>query len=258
MLDTQEEKTPHGTQLIARVAKVLRALPHGSASGRRLREIAHATQLTEPTVRRILAALVREQFVSKDEASKRYRLGPIAFELGLASGYQERFIERCQAIVEHVAAESGDTTTFVKRSGVEAICLIEKSGSYPIHVRLEDVGLRFPLGVSTGGVALLSGLDASEVDDILANELFATAPLSPARIRERVENARRLGYADISDIPMPGVRGIGILVPSASGQPTFAITVAAVQSRLTDDRVEGILALLREASARIAEELRNL
>lgn len=247
-----------GTQLIARTAAVLRALPHGSASGRRLRDIARTTQLTEPTVRRILAALVQEKFVSRDATGKRYRIGPVAFELGISSGYQEKFVDQCRPIVEHVAEVCGDTTNLVKRCGAEAICLFECRGSYPVHVRLQDFGARFPLGVSTAGTTILAGLSHEEIEEILASEIYDDGPLTRDDIRGRVRQTIANGYVDISNIPIPDLRGLGVQIPSASGHPTFAITVAALRSRLTDDRVPEVVRLLHEASQKIAVVLDNL
>lgn len=248
----------HGTQLISRTASVLRALPHGSSAGRRVRDIARTTQLTEPTVRRILSALVQEKFVTRDDESKRYRIGPIAFELGIGSGYQERFIELCRPIIAQVAEESGDTTNLVKRCGAEAICLFECRGSYPVHVRLKDFGDRYLLGVSTAGTTILSGLPDEEIEEILASEMYESGPLTRDEIRGRVQRTKASGYVDIRDIPIPGLRGIGVQIPSASGAPTFAITVAALRERLSDDRVPQVVRLLKAASLEIATVLDRL
>ncbi|MGR3425624.1 MAG: IclR family transcriptional regulator [Pseudooceanicola nanhaiensis] len=254
----KDDTSLRGTQLISRTAAVLRAVPHGSANGRRLRDIARTTQLTEPTVRRILTALVHEKFVTRDDESKRYRLGPIAFELGIVSGYQEKFVDRCKGIVAHVAQVSGDTTNLVKRCGADAICLIESSGSYPVHVRLDEFGDRYPLGISTAGTVLLAAMEQDEVDEVLASEIYDKGPLTRDQIANRVIDAQAKGYVDISDVPIPGIRGIGVPIPSASGQPTFAVTVAALRDRLSDDRVPSVVRLLNAASVEIARELENL
>jgi hypothetical protein len=45
-------------------------------------EVARATGLPIPTAHRILVTLRRHRFVARDEATKRFHLGPAALELG--------------------------------------------------------------------------------------------------------------------------------------------------------------------------------
>ena len=253
-----EHDGPQGTQLIARVAAVMRALPHGPGGGRRLRDVAQATGLTEPTARRILAALVQERFVARDEASRRYRIGPVAVELGIGAGAHEQIDLLCRPILERTAAITGDTTNLVKRSGNEAICVIQCYGGYPVHVRLEQYQSRFPLGISTAGTVFLGTLPQDEIDEILDQALYDAAVLSRDDIRERLRNMARLGYVDIQDVPIPGIRGLGVSVPSVRGRPVFAVTTAALSQRMPDARVEEVVGHLQDAADLISETLAEL
>lgn len=249
------QEAPQGAQLISRAADILRALPRGAPEGRRLRDLAVSAGLTEPTVRRILKALIHEQFVVQNATTKRYRLGPLAFELGLAASYHSELVERCRPHIRKLAADTGDSIFLAMRTGIETVCLDRADGPYPIRAAVAEVGERLLLGVGTGGVALLSALKDSEIDEILASTAYDGAELTLDELRQRAIKARALGYSDISDKPLPGVRGVGVAVPSRLGAPTLSLSVVAVHARLTDAHLTEILPVLRAASERLSAEM---
>lgn len=251
---------PQGTQAISRAAQLLRAIPRGAAAGRRLKDLAASVGLTEPTARRILKALAREQLVAQDPATKLYRLGPLVFELGLASDDHTRVIEACRPHLRALAAETGDTVFLARRSGTETVCLDRVDGSFPIRAAVAEIGQRMPLGVGTSGVVLLSAFSDPEVVEVLAavaERVGLYNGLSTEEILLRVAATRRNGYADIADKPIPGVRGIGTAVPTIAGPPVLAMSVAAVHARLPDARVPAVCQALRRTADRIAAQLRG-
>lgn len=254
-MSKEREEAPKGAQLISRAAEVLRAFPRGTPDGRRLRDLASSTGLTVPTVRRILLALIHEQFVVQDRETKLYRLGPLAFELGLASGYHTRLLHVCGPHLRALAADTGDSVLLAQRTGLETVCLDRANAANPIHSKFADVGERLLLGVGAGGVALLVTMSESEIDEILSDPAYDKSPVSPADIRARLALTRERGYADISDKPIPGTRGIGVVVPSARGLPTLSLSLVAKQSRLTDAHLAQILPILLMTAERIGAAL---
>jgi DNA-binding IclR family transcriptional regulator len=243
--------SPQGAQLISKAAVVLRALPRGSVDGRRLSDLVQSTGMTLPTVRRILLGLMHEGFVVQDAQTRRYSLGPLIFELGLSSSYHARIVDRCRPHIRALADETGDSIFFAMRTGVETICLDRADGNFPIRASVAEVGERLMLGVGTGGVALLAAMPDHEIEEILSGSDYDNTGLSVEEIRERIAAVRKHGYADISDKPIPGVRGVGISVPSRVGPPTFSVSVVAVHMRLTDEHLQNILPALRKAASAI-------
>lgn len=245
------EGAPQGAQLISRAADILRAIPRGAVEGRRLKDLALSAGLTEPTAHRILKALIHEQFVIQDAVTKLYRLGSLAFELGLASSFHAQLVDACRPHIRQLAAETGDSVFLAMRTGIESVCLDRADGGYPIRAAVWEIGSRLLLGVGTGGVALLAAMQPREADEILASDAYQSSPLPVSELRARVAQARAAGYSDISDKPVPGVRGIGAAAPVRSGAPILSVSVVAVQARLTDERLNAILPHLRETTRRI-------
>lgn len=249
------EEAPQGAQLISRAAEVLRAIPRGAPEGRRLRDLAASTGLTEPTVRRILLALIHEQFVVQDDDSKLYRLGPLAFELGLASGFHARVVELCRPHLRSLASDTGDTCFLALRTGTETVCLDRADGLQPINAKVAEIGERLLLGVGTGGVALLAAMQDAEIEEVLSAKAYSQSPVPPDEIRGRVVSTRARGFADISDKPIQGVRGVGVAVPTDRGLPTLSLSIVAPLERLTEDHLARILPILRMTAERVGAAL---
>ena len=237
-----------GAQTIAR----------GSSGGRRLKDLAAALGLPQPTVHRILRALVHEGLVAQDASHGLYRIGPLAFEFGLASTWQSELISICRPHMARLASISGDTAYLSLRSGVDTVCLDRAEGNYPIRAVTIEVGGRLPLGVGTGGVALLAALDDDEIDQVLhatARDLKFHNGLTESEVRARIRETRQHGLADIADKPVSGVRGIGIAVPAQDGRPFLALALAAIDERIPDRRVPELHALLDDTAGAMSAAL---
>lgn len=251
---TQAE-APQGAQLISRAADVLRAIPRGMPGGRRLRDLALSTGLTEPTVRRILMALIHEGFVVQDAEARLYRLGPLAFELGLASGYHADLVAMGQPHLQALAADTRLTAILGIRARNEAVALSRVEGEVPVLARIAEVGERLLLGVGTGGVALLAALNDHDIDEILSAPAYDHAPVSRAEIRARVVYARTHGHADIVDRPVAGLRGLAMAVPTAKGVPSLYLALVSTRDWLEGANLDQILSLLRMTAARFGAAL---
>src|SRR5208337_2336884 len=76
-----------GTQSLERAFVLLREVASHGNRGARLTDLAADAGLTKATVRRLLAAMIREKFLEQDNETRRYFLGTEAFVLGtIAAG----------------------------------------------------------------------------------------------------------------------------------------------------------------------------
>ena len=102
---------------------------------------------------------------------------------------------------------------------------------------------------------MLAAMKDSEVEEILSAPAFDQAPVSREDIRARLARTRACGYADIVDRPIPGTRGIGVVVPTARGLPTLSLSLVSVHSQLTDPHLAQVLPILRMTAERIGAAL---
>lgn len=244
-----------GTQSIQRAALLVRLIASRSRPGSRLADVVQHSRLERSTVRRMLKCLIEEGFVMQDPDTRRYSLGPLVFELGLAAAPQFNLVDICRPALARLAETTGDTVFLTVRSGYDTVCIDRKEGSFPIRALTLDVGTRRPLGVGAGGLALLMTLPDAEVNAIVnanAIRLRSYNNLTVPALNGMLKRARELGYALNDTHITPGATSIGLPIISRYGQPFAAISIGAISSRMDAGRQRKLAAILRR-EVRIVE-----
>ncbi|UQS88769.1 IclR family transcriptional regulator [Pseudomonas chlororaphis subsp. piscium] len=249
-----------GAQGITRAIQVLKLLAREANAGMRLVDLAEAGQLARPTMHRLLRALVAQGMAAQDPTTRRYRLGALVFELGLAAAHRFNLRDLSTEALSVLARITGDTTFLFVRSGDDAVCINRVQGTYPIQTPALPLGSRQPLGVNAGGLALLAHLPEVERERIIetvAPRLGAYGDLDAADLRAHCSQAAKVGYAHIANRAVPGISAIGLPVYSESGLLLAAVTVAATHNRMTAARVREIVEHLNDTARTIGALLRQ-
>ncbi len=180
----------------------LKLLATGGVRGCPLSELAEKSGVPHPSAHRILKQLIAERLVVHDAQTHRYRLGPLAFELGLAGSMLHDIRDLCEPAMAALSRETEDTAYLVVRSGFEAVCLHRLEGDFPIRTLVLQVGSRRPLGVGAGGLAVLAAIAPEEREAIIervAPALPAFGKLTDAGLRLACEETARAGVAVIQN-----------------------------------------------------------
>jgi len=220
------------------------------ASGLRLTDLIALTGQDKSTIHRLLATLVEEGFVERVSASKRYRLGVEAIQLGFLAADMSPLTERFRPVLQKLARISEDTVFLVVRSGNEVVYVHREEGAWPVKAFIAAPGMRRPMGLSAVGVAML----AQEPDARLAavharhERAYTEAGVDLASLRELVQNARRLGYSEMRDIGPLGTAGVGCAF-AMSPTARAGVSIAAVRTRMTTRRMRELGLLLQRELA---------
>lgn len=251
------QPTP-GAQVVGRLADVLRGLSTRMPGGAGTSEIARAAGLARPTAHRLLTALAAEGFVDRDHQTGRWLLGPELYLLGAVAAERYDVTEIAREHVAALADETGEIAFFSVRRGNETVCLVRQDGDFPIRSFVLYEGKRFPLGVASAGLAILSFLPHDAVDRYLAEALLA-AEYGEAHadwaVRERIEETRRLGYALNPGLVVEGSWGMGAAVFSPSGQPAWALSLTGIEPRFSPEQQPRLGRLLLTHAHRLTEQL---
>lgn len=249
---THSSAPPPGTQAVQRIARLLRVLGANNRVGLKVADLAYEAGLERPTAHRLLKALCHEGLARQDR-DRRFFLGPLAYELGLAAAPDLDLRGLFAGALDAVAEATEDTVFLTVRNRFDSVCLDRREGAYPVKALTVEVGARRPLGTTAGGVALLATLPEQEARDIIAfhaSRLPRYGRLNADVLTRLVERARTLGYAlNYNDIT-PGISGIGVVVPEREGLPPLALGIAAISARLDEGRRAEVVAILREAGER--------
>ena len=240
-----------GAQAIRRAVAVLRILAAGREAGLPLTEVVQATGLTRPTVHRIVHALIEEGIVERHDRTGHYAIGGQVPELALARPSRSPLLAAADPVLAELSQEVGDTLFLTVRTGNDTLCIDRRIGSYPIQVLAIEIGARRPLGVSSGGVAILAAMPAAEARKIIAsNEArFAAYRTDAAVVLTHVAAARRRGFCLREVGLVQGTKSMSTWITTRDHRPVAAITVSAVRTRLGPRRetelAEALLAAAR-------------
>ncbi|ART49487.1 IclR family transcriptional regulator [Acidovorax carolinensis] len=237
------------TSSVERALRVLRVMSEGGSV--RLTDIASAADLDKATALRLLDVMAREGFVKRDAQSKQFTLGPELTVLGAAA--LRRFDPRplARPSLMRLAGVFQDSVVLSIRSGVESLCIDVEEGTYPIRANYLTVGSRRPLGVGAGSLALLASMPDDEREaalETLSGQLERYPRISPALLRERIDQARERGYAVLLDVVVERMGGIGAAILDPEGRPVAALSIASLNDRVLTRETALAHALLHEAT----------
>lgn len=248
-----------GTQVIARAAALLRAISGGPPDGLSTTEAAKAAELARPTAHRLLTALDGEGMVDRNTRTGRWLLGPEMYLLGTSASSRYDITDEAHGVIDALAHETGESVFLSARRGDETVCVLSREGSFPLRSHVLHEGIRFPLGVASAGLVILSHLPARELDGYFARSDLQSQwgeVHSEASVRERVASTQITGYALNPGLIVEGSWGIGAAVFDRHDQPAWALSLTGVETRFRPTRVAELGALLLDQAHRLSQRLR--
>ena len=226
------------TNSIEKVCLILRTL--STPVPCRLKDIAEQTGLDKASILRVMETLIDQGYVIRHDEQKTYSLGDQAILLGVAMQHRLPLVHLARPQMMRLAADSGDTALLVQRTGAESVCIDREFGGYPIRANYLEVGTRRPLGVSSGGLALLAWLPDAEIEaalDINRKRLEQTYPrISRTFILEEVQKSREQGYACVLNLLVEQMGGMAVPLLGADGRPFAALVISALARRIEERR----------------------
>jgi len=259
-----QSRTVPGAQAVARAAHLLRLVTSAGPDGAALHQLARSAELTRSTTHRLLSALRAEGLVERDEESARWMPGPELFLMGSLAAPRHDVTGLARDVVRSLAVKTEESAFFSVRRADETVCLMREEGAFPIRSFVLSEGIRFPLGVASAGLAILSFLPTHDVDAYLDRHPEIAhqwgRPHSEQPLRARLAETKARGYAINPGLIVEGSWGIGAAVFDRSGRPEWALSLTGVEFRFGPDRLADLgrtlLAHAHQLSARIANARR--
>ena len=246
-------------QSISRAALLLRIVARSGERGARTADVVHESGLTRPTAHRILSALRAEGLLDLDALTQRWVPGPEMFLMGTVAAARYDVSTQARDIVCSLAAQTEESAFLSVRRGDETVCLLREDGAFPIRSHVLYEGVRFPLGVASAGLAILSLLGDEEIDDYLGRAGGQLAPWGEAHradaLRERIARTREAGYAVNPGLLVEGSWGMGAAVFDRAGRPQWALSLTGIESRFSAERRPWLGRVLLEHAHALSKRL---
>ena len=222
-------------------------------------DISRSLEIPKSTAHNLLRTLEGLDFLRQDAASRRYRLGPRVFELGLVYSHRSGLTSVAYPYMRQLVAETKETVKLGVLSSGELLILAAIESPFQLHTR-GDAGVRAPLHCTGLGKAILSTLDDGTVLATLsARGMRAITPSTitrPEALLKDVHATRRRGYAlDIEENEL-GVVCAAAPVADAAQRVTAALSVSAPASRMSPEQLKACAELVARTAKAIAASLR--
>jgi DNA-binding IclR family transcriptional regulator len=213
--------------------------------------IARAAELHVSTVFRILQTLKLRNFVVEAPGGL-YRIGPQAFEVGSSFLRSTSLQPEGQAIVERLAAETGETASMGILDSDEVLYLAIAHGQRELGIQ-SNVGTRHPPYCTALGKVLMADLGWPDAQALLSrierSRMTKNTIIGVGRWREELREVADLGYALDAEERVLGVRAVAAPVRDHSGRVVAAISAAGPAFRITGDNLERLISQVRKLAA---------
>jgi DNA-binding IclR family transcriptional regulator len=232
---------------VTRAVAILRLLGRTRAP-MSAKAISQALDLVPSTALHILRALVVEELVKVDAATKHYSLGAGLIALARTAREGDDFPSLVQPGLDDLSGRYGVTAIGVEVPNLTHMIVVALARSQaPVRIHV-DVGSRFPALISATGrcVAAFAGYSAAELDKGFRALRWHNAPSREAWLKE-VDVVRRQGFSIDRNNYIAGVTIVAVPVLGASGAMTHTLASVGISGQLD-----------RARSLELAHEMRDV
>ncbi|MFD6564116.1 IclR family transcriptional regulator [Micromonospora profundi] len=220
--------------------------------------VARVLNLPKAVAHRILKELTANQFVTFDEGTRRYRLGPGALAVGLAA---LRAID-VQAItnrhMRRLVEATGETATLSMRQGWVRVYTDQVLSPHEIRMSV-TLGSRHSLVAGSSSKAILAALPDSEIAEYLAtHELVSVTAATITSVEQLwadLREVREQGYAVSRGERQAGAVSVAAPIRLASGEVYGSLSLCGPQDRFSAQLLVEYGELVADAARQVSAEL---
>jgi DNA-binding IclR family transcriptional regulator len=231
---------------ITRAFDILALLEQGPG-GVSLHELVQRSELSKPTVFRMLRNLEHGGLVERVAGTDSYRLGLRCVRLGQAYLSQVDFRREALPVLERLRDSYSETVHLAVLDGDLRVVYLEKlEGSHAVGVMMSAIGRSAPSYCTGLGKALLAARDDDPVATLeQRGELVPKTAYTiwePDALRAELRTIRDRGYSLDLEEHEEGVRCIATTIRGADGQVLAALSIAGPADRMPEGLLTGDLA----------------
>jgi DNA-binding IclR family transcriptional regulator len=222
-----------------------------------VRELSRLLGYSPPVTQKILNTLKVHGYVSQNENTDRYALGPAALQIGMAMLSQLNIVRVARPFMERLTEETGETTFLAIREGLWAIYVDKEVSANPIRMDA-DVGVSRPLNCTAVGKVFLAFNKGDLLSEAAAAGVFTkftpNSIVDAMELKEELGEVHRLGYAIDQREFHPEAICVAAPIYGVGGKLIGSITTSAVATRV-ENRIDQIAALVTDAAAQISRNM---
>lgn len=221
-------------------------------------EIGSLLDLHKSTVHRLLGTLIYKDYVTQDQASRKYKTTYKLYELGSKILGEKDLLSVSKQHTEELMKKINEVVHLVVRDGIYTVYIDKVEADNTIRMA-STIGRRAPLYSTSVGKAMMAYMPLEKVDAIWKDsqvEKFTPNTIDDyGEFLEELEKVSKLGYAEDDEENEMGVRCLGAPIFNRTGQVEGAISISGPTIRVTKTRAKEIGPIVRRYADRISREL---
>ena len=223
----------------------------------KLTDIAEELDLNKSTVHGIISTLKYHGLIEQNEETQKYRLGVYLIKLGDLVSNSIDIIDIAHPIIDEVSQNLDETVHLSRLENNELIYMDKVESHQSIRI-FTTIGSRMPAYCTGMGKALLAFSDLDKLDELLPEEFHAFTPntITDKKILiEELYRIREKGYAIDNEESDMGLRCVAAPVFDHTGNAKYALSVSGPTIRMTEEKVEIIVKVVKDAAKKISQKL---
>lgn len=255
---SEDKSSQNHIQGLERGLAVLQAFdaerPNPTAS-----ELAEATQLSRPVVRRVLLTLQRLGYVAT--SGGRWTLTPRVLSIGQHYSVTHALTELAQPYLVRLAERTGETATLGTLDGNEVVYIARVPVRRVLSITVAP-GSRVPAHATSLGRVLLAWEPAERIDQVITEyglpRLTPYTVTDPDQFRDILAEVREQGWSMVINEREEGLVSLSAPIRDHDGRVIAAIASSTSTGRTTPERLrEDVVPVLVETAKQISAELGN-
>lgn len=222
------------TSGLDRALQVIYAVGEAGPAGIGVSALSRELALSKAVTHRILKVLSDDGFLTFDDESKKYTLGPGALQIGLAAMRQLDIQRIARPLLERLVAQTGETATLSVRQRWSRVYVDQVLSPQEIRMSV-SIGQAYPLHAGASSKALLAAMEDSEIQQYLdthpLDNVTATTISSREQLLAEIAMIRRRGYAVSAGERDAGAASVAAAVRGANGRALGSISVCGPLAR---------------------------
>lgn len=224
----------------------------------RVTDLAKTLDMSTSAVSRNIQTLVDYQFLTKDDHSAAYRLGPALLTLAGTYLADLDIYREVSPIVNKVATETGENAQLAVIQDMQLFYLERVPSPYYSDI-YTGMGVYSSLSATSSGKVLTAfHEDPAFVDQVIDQGLEAYTTetnTNPLKFRQEIESVREQGYATSREQVTKGNLSISVPIWDYQNKAVAAMSVAGPISRIGPEKEEKFLNILLEEAEEASERL---
>jgi|GEM_PF-486397 len=229
-----------------------------------LSELSRAVGLAKSTCHRLVSTLIAFGYLSYDESSKYYSLGPKLFELGsvvydsislrkIASQHLNDLLSKVGNKAIALGILEDDEIIYVDR---------KEDARNPIKFSTTEVGRHRPPHFGMFGLLFMAYLSDEEVERLLnkypLGALTAKSITDPAKFKEKLDEVRKLGYSFDDEGAFENLSGVAAAIRDGSNSIVGGVGCSFISASVNDEARQAVISAVCETAAAISRSLSNM